>query len=104
MLMRFFMVLGFENYNVDEFLRFYFEKTIEKSNSKISKIIFSQNAATALGPLPKDRSPETIYNTTKNRLCTTSERRVMKVWSGHYNFGPNVVYYFFVYKIYNIKM
>ena len=27
-------------------------------------------------------------------LCTTSERRVMKVLSEQQNFGPNVVYYF----------
>ena len=28
-------------------------------------------------------------------LCTTSERRVMKVSFEHQDFGPNVVYYFF---------
>ena len=55
------------------------QKLCFSQNSLTKRIFFSQNAATALGPLPKDRSQEITYNTTKNRLCTTSERRVMKV-------------------------
>ena len=44
-------------------------------------------------------------NSAKNHQHRGNERRVMKVWSGNYNFGPNVVYYYYflVYEIYNCK-
>ena len=58
--------------------------------------MFPQNAPTAPGPLPKDRSPERTCGQLQGFACTTSECRVLKVLSGHSNFGPNVVYYFFV--------